>query len=92
LSPIANKIERLSVRPVFKRGRAKKIATTTRPTSIIGSTENAMSANMIQFHRIVRCHRRLCRLGRQISLDQTARIWISRYAAGWRKHNEHRIV
>jgi len=31
-----------------------------------------MSANLIQYHRIVRCHSRLSRRGRTISLEETA--------------------
>ena len=50
-----------------------------------------MSANLIQFHRIVQCHARLSRLGRIITLEETAKLWISRYAAAWRKHHDRNL-
>ncbi len=50
-----------------------------------------MSANLIQYHRIVRCHSRLSRRGRTISLEETAKLWIGRYAAAWRRNHERHL-
>ena len=41
-------------------------------------------ANLIQARQIERYHRHLQRLGRAGSVEDTARLWIGRYARLWR--------
>jgi hypothetical protein len=65
-------------------------ATPIGPPAITVSTETTISANLIQFHRIVRCHRRLSRLGHQLTVEQTAKLWIGRYAAAFRRSHSAR--
>lgn len=43
-----------------------------------------MPANLLQALAIARYHRHLQRLGRAGTLEQTARIWVSKYARLWR--------
>ena len=45
-------------------------------------------ANLLQAREIERYHRHLSRLGRAGSIDETARIWIARYARLWRTRFE----
>ena len=45
-------------------------------------------ANLLQAREIERYHRHLSRLGRARSIDETARIWIGRYARLWRSRFE----
>jgi hypothetical protein len=66
-------------------------ATQEMTLSITRATERGMSANAIQYLRIQRCHRRLSRRGVAITVDQTARIWITRYAAAWRRNHERHL-
>jgi hypothetical protein len=44
--------------------------------------------NLLQAREIARYHRHLARLGRTGSIDETARIWIGRYARLWRSRFE----
>lgn len=43
-----------------------------------------MPANLLQALAIARYHRHLQRLGRARTLEDTARIWVGRYAHLWR--------
>lgn len=43
--------------------------------------------NRLQAHAIERYHGHLCRLGRAVSLEDTARLWVHKYAALWRLHH-----
>lgn len=43
-----------------------------------------MPANLLQALAIARYHRHLQRLGRARTLEETARIWVSKYARLWR--------
>ena len=45
-------------------------------------------ANLLQILHIQRYHRHLLRSGRAGTLDDTARLWISRYAKLWRSRFE----
>jgi hypothetical protein len=49
-------------------------------------------ANLLQAREIERYHRHLQRVGRARSLDETARIWIARYARLWRSRFEQRAA
>ena len=42
--------------------------------------------NDLQLRQILRYHRHLHRLGRAVDLEETARVWIRRYAQLWRLH------
>jgi hypothetical protein len=43
--------------------------------------------NYEQARKIIRYHRHLQRLGRARSVEESARLWISKYAELWRKRN-----
>jgi hypothetical protein len=43
-----------------------------------------MPANLLQAMAITRYHRHLQRLGRAGTLDDTARLWVGRFAHLWR--------
>ena len=45
-------------------------------------------ANVLQIREIERYHRHLQRAGRARTLDETARLWIARYAHLWRRRFE----
>jgi hypothetical protein len=45
-------------------------------------------ANVLQIREIQRYHRHLQRAGRAGTLDETARVWIRRYARLWRSRFE----
>lgn len=45
-------------------------------------------ANLFQAREIERFHRHLQRIGRGNSLDESARLWIVRYARLWRSRFE----
>ena len=45
-------------------------------------------ANVMQLREIARYHRHLQRLGRAGSIEETARVWVRRYAHIWRTHFE----
>ena len=45
-------------------------------------------ANRLQAIEILRYHRHLQRLGRARSVEDTARLWIGRYARLWRARYE----
>ncbi len=47
--------------------------------------------NDLQIRQIERYHRHLQRVGRATTIEQTARIWIGRYAKLWRLRLECRI-
>ena len=47
-------------------------------------------ANRLQIREIERYHRHLCRCGRDVSLEEAARVWIRRYAKLWRSRFEAR--
>jgi hypothetical protein len=49
-------------------------------------------ANLMQARAIERYHRHLQRCGRAHSLEDTARIWIARYARLWRSRFEQRTA
>ena len=42
--------------------------------------------NDLQLIEIQRYHNHLHRLGRALDMEQTARLWIRRYARLWRQH------
>ena len=43
-------------------------------------------ANRLQLWHIERYHRHLSRLGRTSGLEESARVWIHKYARLWRLH------
>jgi hypothetical protein len=45
-------------------------------------------ANLLQIREIERYHKHLGRLGRAGSIEETARVWVRRYARYWRAHYE----
>ncbi len=45
-------------------------------------------ANQLQAYHIERYHGHLTRLGRAGGIDDTARLWVRRYARLWRSHFE----
>jgi hypothetical protein len=50
-----------------------------------------MPDNVAQLAAIHRYHRHLARIGRApADVEQTARLWVCRFARLWRVHREHR--
>ena len=48
--------------------------------------------NHLQAEAIQRYHRHLQRLGRSLSIEDSARAWVGRYAVLWRRHHEMRLA
>ena len=48
--------------------------------------------NHLQAEAIHRYHRHLERLGRSLDLDDSARVWVKRYAVLWRRHYGTRVA